>query len=119
MKKLLIVDDEAGIVEEIKDYFTEEGFEVHIADTGKEGIEQLADIKPDLLLLDMRLPDMSGVEVLKVVKRSSPRTKVIVNTGYVDQAVIDEAAKLGRDSFIQKPFNLEQLRYEVDRLLAP
>jgi DNA-binding NtrC family response regulator len=117
MRKLLIVDDEVGIVEEVRDYFLEEGFDVHTADTGKEGIDCLSKVNPDVMLLDMKLPDMSGLEVLKAAKLISPRTKVIVATGYVDQKIIEQAEKLGRDAFLQKPFNLESLRDEVDRLL--
>ena len=118
MKKMLIVDDEPGIVEEVKDFFEEEGFQVATADTGKEGIEQVTKMKPDILLLDMKLPDMSGIEVLKSCKEFSPKTKVIVNTGYVDQNLIDEAERLGRDIFLQTPINLLSPKEEVDRLLV-
>ncbi len=118
MKKILIVDDETGIIEEVKSYFEEEGFEVHTADTGKDGLESLERIKPDLVILDMKLPDMSGLNVLKACKETLPNTKVIVNTGYVDQNIIDEAERLGRDTFLQKPFSLERLKQEVDFLLA-
>jgi DNA-binding NtrC family response regulator len=117
MKKLLIVDDESGIVEEVKAYFEEEGYEVYTADTAKEGIDALEKHKPDLILLDMKLPDMSGIQVLKICKSTLPNTKVIVNTGYVDQNIIDEAERLGRDAFLQKPFNLERLQQEIERLL--
>ena len=89
-----------------------------MADTGKGGIEQLSNFKPDLVLLDVKLPDMSGIEVLKVCRKISPGTKVIVNTGYVDQSLIDEVEEIGHDAFLQKPFDLEQLKQEIDRLLA-
>mgnify|MGYP001618893746 FL=1 len=89
--KLLVVDDEDGILEEVKSYFEEEGFQVFTADSGEDGIQLLKREKPDILLLDMKLPDMSGLLVLKVAKESSPLTKVIVNTGYVDQTLIDQA----------------------------
>ncbi len=117
-KKLLIVDDELGILEEVKEYFIEEGYGVHTADTGKDGIDLLAELQPDIMLLDMKLPDMSGIEVLKACKEISPHTKVIVATGYVDQKIIDQAERLGRDIFLQKPFNLESLKAEIDRLLT-
>ena len=117
-KRVLVVDDEPGIVEEIEIFLEEEGFEVFTADSAKDGIALLMKTKPDLLILDMKLPDMSGIEVLKVSKEKSPRTKVIVNTGYVDQNVIDEAARLGRDAFMQKPFNLLALKEEIDRVLG-
>ena len=119
MKKILIVDDEAGIVEEVKTYFEEEGYEVCAADTGKEGLEALEKFRPDIILLDMKLPDISGIQVLKICKEKYPAIKVIVITGYVDQQIIDEAERLGRDAFLQKPFNLERLQQEIDGLLGP
>ena len=118
MRKLLIVDDEQGIVDEVKSYFEEEGYEVQTADTGKEGIETIGKFKPDIILLDMKLPDMSGLQVLKYSKETFPATKIIVNTGYVDQNIIDESERLGRDAFLQKPFNLERLQLEIDALLG-
>ena len=118
MKTLLIVDDEAGILEEVKSFFEEEGYKVYTADTGKAGLDAIEKVMPDLILLDMKLPDMSGLNVLKAAKTIFPSMKVIVNTGYVDQHIIDEAELLGRDSFLQKPFNLERLKEEIDRLLG-
>lgn len=118
MKKLLIIDDEEGILEEVRGFFMEEGFDVYTATTGREGVELINKIKPDILLLDIKLPDLPGLSILKVSKEISPDTKVIVNTGYVDQNIIDEAGRLGRDAFLQKPFNLELLKSEVDRLLG-
>ena len=118
MAKLLIVDDEAGIVEEIKLFFQEEGHQVYTADSGEDGIALMRGHLPDLLLIDVKLPDISGLKVLAAAKEISPKSKTIVITGYVDQALIDEAEKIGRDAFIQKPFNLETLKNEVDRLLG-
>lgn len=118
MAVLVIVDDEPGIVEEVKCFFEEEGHKVFASDTGEEGIQLIRDHKPDLLLVDMKLPDISGLRVLSASKEISPKTKTIVITGYVDQSIIDEAEKLGRDSFLQKPFDLETLKNEVDRVLG-
>ena len=118
MKKILIIDDETGIVDEVKTYFEEEGYTVYAADTGREGLEVLEKHKPELVLLDMKLPDMSGIQVLKICKEKYPAIKVIVNTGYVDQNIIDEAERLGRDAFLQKPFNLERLQQEIVHLIG-
>jgi len=118
MKTMLIIDDEMGIVEEVRDFFSEEGFEVHVADSGKEGLEIIKQKKPHVVILDIKLPDMSGLQVLKEVKEIDAAIKVIVNTGYVDQQIIDEAAFLRCDAFLQKPFNLVLLYNEVDRLTA-
>ena len=118
MKTILIVDDENGITEEVKSYFEEEGYRVLTADTGKEGMRLILEGQPDLLILDVKLPDISGIHILKFVKENCPSVKVIVNTGYVDQNIIDEAEKLGQDCFLAKPFNLEKLCDEVTRLIG-
>ena len=117
MIKILIVDDEAEIVDQVKEYFEDEGFQVFTAETGQEGIEIGAREKPALMILDMKLPDMSGIQVLKAVKKATPSIKVITMTGYIDQLMFDQAEELGRDTFLQKPFDLETLKKEVDRLL--
>lgn len=117
MAKLLIVDDEVGIVEEVSSFFAEEGFDVSTADSGADGIKLVNSVKPDILILDIKLPDISGLDVLEFCKQHSPLTKVIVVTGYVDQGIIDKAEELGRDAFLQKPFDLTYLYDEVERLL--
>ena len=119
MATLVIVDDEPGIVEEVRAFFEEEGYRVYAADSGEDGIRVIEQVKPDIILLDMKLPDISGIRVLESAKKTSPKSKTIVITGYVDQNLIDEAEKLGRDAFLQKPFNFEVLKEEVDRLLKP
>ncbi len=118
MAVILIVDDEAGIVEEVKAFFEDEGHRVYTADTGEDGIQFVEKLKPDVILIDIKLPDISGLRVLEASKKSSPKTKTIVITGYVDQGIIDEAAKLGRDAFLQKPFNFEVLQGEIRKLLG-
>lgn len=118
MKKILIVDDEAGIVEEIKSFLVEEGYQVRTADTAKEGIKAVEEFKPDVIFIDIKLPDFSGIEVLKIVKEKSPKTKIVVITGYVDQHVMDETEAIGRDAFLQKPFNLVKVVEEIERLTA-
>lgn len=118
MKKILIVDDEVGIVQEIKEFLTEEGYEVYTADTGKEGIRWLESTKPDVIMIDVKLPDLSGVDVLRACKEKSPKTKTIMVTGYVDQNLIDEAQAVGRDAFLQKPFDLLKITNEIERLLS-
>ncbi|OGW78001.1 MAG: hypothetical protein A2Z83_02895 [Omnitrophica bacterium GWA2_52_8] len=116
MKKLLIIDDEEGIVQEVRDYFSEEGWEVYSAYTGKKGLDLLNEVKGDVLILDIKLPDMSGVHLLKISKELQPAMKVILNTGYVDQSTFDDVEKLKPDAFLQKPFNLMKLSDEVSRL---
>lgn len=116
-KKILIVDDEAGIVQEMKEFLEEEGYETYTADTAKAGIKLLEEIRPDVILVDVKLPDASGTDVLRACKEKSPQTKTIMVTGYVDQNVMDEVEKIGRDAFLQKPFNLVKIIEEIEKLL--
>ena len=74
-KKILIVDDEAGIVQEIKEFLEEEGYEAHTADTAKAGIRLIEEIHPDVILIDVKLPDASGTEVLRACKKNLPRPR--------------------------------------------
>jgi DNA-binding NtrC family response regulator len=117
-KKVLIVDDEAGIVQEIKEFLEEEGYEAYTADSAKAGIQQIESLQPDVAMIDVKLPDASGTDVLRACKEKSPRTKTIMVTGYVDQHVMDEAEKIGRDTFLQKPFDLVRIIEEIEKLLA-
>ena len=71
-----------------------------------------------MIFIDVKLPDVSGVEVLKVVKEKSPKSKTVMVTGYVDQNVMDEAERVGRDSFLPKPFDLFKVLEEIERLTA-
>lgn len=117
MPKLLIVDDEEGILREVKDFFDEEGYQAIAIDTGEGGIRLIEQETPDLVLLDLKLPDISGLQVLNVLRKSFPQCKVLVNTGYMDQSLMDQAAGMGCDGFLCKPFNLIRLKEEVDRIL--
>ena len=117
-KKILIVDDEVGIVDEIRDFLTEEGYDVQTADTVKAGIALVTSFKPDVLIVDMKLPDASGIDVLRVCRNELPQTKTLVVTGYVDQKIMDEAENMGRDMFLQKPFDLVTLIEEIQKFLS-
>ncbi len=117
MPRVLIVDDEAGIVQEIKEFLIEEGYEAYTADSAKTGLQIIEELKPDVVLVDVKLPDASGIDLLRACKEKSPHTKVIMVTGYVDQHIMDEAEALGRDAFLQKPFDLIRIVEEIRRLL--
>jgi DNA-binding response OmpR family regulator len=117
-KRILIIDDERGILDEVKDYLEEEGFCVETAEDGTKGLRLLESFRPHVMILDLKLPDISGMEILRKSRQSFPGVRVIVSTGYVDPVLIDEAEALGRDAYLQKPFNLEVLKMEIDRLFV-
>jgi len=109
MPKLLIVDDEEDIREFGKRFFSKRNIEVWTAGGGAEALTTLAQAKPDLVLLDVNMGDMSGVEVLKRIRASKNDVKVIMVTGVEDMEVINEANNWGICGYVHKPLVLEEL----------
>ncbi|GBE03868.1 alginate biosynthesis transcriptional regulatory protein AlgB [bacterium BMS3Abin09] len=109
MKKVLVIDDEPIVRLSSKRTLAPEGYDVTLADSGREGIEILERETFDVILLDLKMPDMSGIDVLKVIMEKWPGTKVIIVTGYstVDTAV--ESLRLGAYNHIEKPFTPNSL----------
>ena len=117
MSKLLIVDDEQGYREVLRTIFEAEGHSVGVATDGRSALNHLKAKKFDLVVSDIRMPDIDGIELLRQARESHPNIGVIMMTAYgtVDHA--REAFKLGADDFIQKPFNNEELKVIVKRTL--
>ncbi len=113
MSRILIVDDEKNIVTSLKEILTEEGFEVAAAGDGLGALEMIQADPPDLVLLDIWLPGMDGIEVLKTVKTYHPEIEVLIMSGHgtIDTAV--KATKLGAHDFIEKPFSLDHLTQSI------
>src|SRR5688572_18100270 len=104
--KILAVDDESDVLLIIKTALMSEGFAVQTATNGPDAISRAAEMKPDLIVLDMMMPEMSGFETLRKL-RDSPdtvATPVIMLTGVSDKGKIREALDLGIDYYIVKPF---------------
>ncbi|MCK4416581.1 MAG: sigma-54-dependent Fis family transcriptional regulator [Candidatus Latescibacteria bacterium] len=114
---LLIVDDEEKARRLLEDFFTNEGYRVTLASSGKEGLERFVETVPDLVLLDIRLPDMDGIEVLEELKRLNRECPVVMATGYASVASAIKAMKLGAEDYIIKPFHLHELKITVGRAL--
>jgi DNA-binding response OmpR family regulator len=103
MPKILLVEDEIRMAENLKQVFTIKGYEVVLATTGKDAIELYQKENPDVVLLDLGLPDINGRDVLKDIKAKRPELKVIIVSGYADTNVQEELTKLGADYFLSKP----------------
>jgi CheY-like chemotaxis protein len=117
--KLLVVDDHAETREILQVYFSGHGFEVTTAGTGKEAleaIERIADF--DVVLLDVFLPSVGGMEVLTEINRRKPRPSVILLTGLADREIAHDALRLGAFDYILKPFNLLHVEDSVNACLA-
>ena len=109
MKKILIIDDEEIVRMSCERALQVEGFQTGVASSGREGLEILEKEPYDLVLLDLKMPDMDGMEVLGKIRSSWPHINVIMISGYstVDTAV--QALRSGAVNFIQKPFAPESL----------
>ena len=115
--KILVVDDEDCIREVFSALLKEKNYLVEEAETGHQGIEIARRFHPDIILLDMNLPDISGMEVLSFVKESDIPSEVIIITafGTIKNAV--EATRLGAYDYLQKPVENEELLLVVSRAL--
>ncbi|MFP4473745.1 MAG: response regulator [Candidatus Omnitrophota bacterium] len=110
MPKLLIVDDEIDIREFAKNFFKKRGVEVFTASGGGEAKEILDEERPDLILLDVRMEEMTGVEFLQMIRDAGDQTSVIMVSGVEDETIINEAEEMGIIGFIHKPLVLDELQ---------
>lgn len=115
--KILIVDDEKDIALVLKEFFISKGYEALTAFNGREAMGLLDQPGIGLILLDMRMPDMNGIEVLKEAKKINKDAKVIVLTGFLDEHK-EEAERLGCDAFLTKPFSVKTLITVAESVLA-
>ena len=110
MNKVLIIDDDIGMVDTLTDILHEEGFNIFSAKTGKQGLGKVKNENFQSVLLDLKLPDGNGIDVLKEIIDSKSETKVIVMTGFATMENAIEALNHGASSYITKPFNLDELK---------
>jgi len=112
-KRLLIVDDEVEICEFLKSFFEDRDFKVMTAHGGEQALMRVEDFKPNVVLLDIQMPGMDGLQALKKIKTTFPHTKVIMVTAVETQDKIEEAMRNGADNYITKPLSLEYLEKDV------
>jgi two-component system, sporulation sensor kinase E len=108
-RKILIVDDNLEFTEMVKQHLNVEGFQTSIALDGKTAIEKISTDFPEMVLLDLKLPDIPGEEVLKRIKELSENTAIIVVTGYGGEQVAVDLMKAGATDFLSKPLKKESL----------
>jgi DNA-binding NtrC family response regulator len=107
--RILIVDDDDTIRTTMKAILEDEGYDVDLAASGKEGIEKSKETTYNIALLDIRLPDMEGVELLKLMKPTVPRTRKIMVTGYPSTQNAIYALNKNADAYLIKPVDIEKL----------
>jgi DNA-binding response OmpR family regulator len=114
--KILLVDDEIDILEFVKEFLESRNFEVITAGNGKEAIEMMDKETPDLVFLDVRMPVMDGLTLLRTIKDREQRPIIIIISAVEEITTIEQAQKLGADGYITKPLSLDELEDAVYRL---
>jgi DNA-binding NtrC family response regulator len=112
---ILVIDDEAVICRACKLILAEQGFTVDSHMSGIAGLNAISQNRYDIVLLDLKLPDMDGLDVMKLVKKEKPDTRVIVMTGYSTIAIAVAAMKFGAADYLSKPFTDDELITVVEK----
>ena len=105
MRRMLIVEDERDLSDCLKEFFTMKGFSVESVFSGEEAVERLKQQAIDVVLLDVMLPGVSGLEVLRRIKAIRPEARVVIMTGIDQQDIREEAQHCGACGYITKPFD--------------
>ncbi len=118
MPKILIVEDEKETLKCIGLTLKQAGFEVSLAPTGQEALKLNPQEAPDIVLIDLGLPDMDGREVLKEIKSKAPNTKVVIFSGYSESETRKELLSLGADYFLNKPIIPTKLKSFLNEVFS-
>src|SRR6266851_4500724 len=114
-RTVLVADDDASIRSLLKQLLADEGYAVLEAATGGEVVEQVKDSSPDLVIMDVRMPELDGIEALQKVKISSPHTAVLIMTAFGTSNAAIKAMELGAFDYVTKPFELDKISHTVKR----
>jgi len=112
---VLVIDDEESMRDSCSQILTKDGFQTETAEDGSIGLEKTKEIKPDLVLVDLKMPGISGMEVLEKIKEVDPNIISVVITGYATVESAVDAMKIGAYDFLPKPFSPDQLRIIIRR----
>ncbi|MGB6065042.1 MAG: sigma-54 dependent transcriptional regulator [Desulfomonilaceae bacterium] len=115
MNRVVVIDDDASIRESLEMYLQEKGLAVRTADTGNDGFKACLDYNPQVVILDIRLPDVSGLEILRRIVETCPDQKVIMITAYHDMESAIEAMRYGAYDYIQKPLSVRELDRSITK----
>jgi two-component system, NtrC family, nitrogen regulation response regulator NtrX len=114
---ILIIDDEASILKSLSGILSDEGFEILTASNGYEGLKTLESASPDLVLLDIWMPGIDGIDTLKEIKKNFPATQVIMITGHGTFETAVSATKIGAFDFIEKPLSIDKVIVAINNAL--
>ena len=114
---LLIVDDQSGIRKLLYEVFSDDGYRVDAVPGGQEAIKKAVQLRPRVILLDMKMPGMNGLETLRELKKLYIDAAVVMMTAYGELEMVMQAQKFGVDHYINKPFDLEDIRALIKSLM--
>ena len=114
--RILLVDDEEPLLTALASELREAGYQVETADDGDTAISILQKKQFEIVLLDIRMPRVNGIEVLKYSKQQFPSTKVVMLTGVADLKLAMDSKKYGAEDFIEKPYVLENLLFKLSQV---
>ena len=118
--KILVVDDEVEVVDFLCNFLRRMGLEVEKAISGTQAIETFTRFRPDWVFLDVKMPDLDGIEVLKRMKEADAGIKSIMITGRSDEMSVNDALNLGASDYLIKPIDLDELRTKIQAyILSP
>jgi YesN/AraC family two-component response regulator len=115
---ILVVDDEEMMRELLEDVLQMEGYSVETAADGQAALARVKELRPLLVISDIKMPRMNGFELLKSVKERYPQMRVIMMTGYSDDFTVKDALRLNADEYIIKPFNTQDITSVVKSVLG-
>jgi DNA-binding response OmpR family regulator len=117
-KKILVVDDEPEVRQLMEHFLTERGYQVRVAENGRQALAALDTFRADVVLLDMHMPEMDGLETLKLLAVRSPSLPVIMVTVNDDVETTSRLLQLGAADYVPKPFNLDYLEQAINIQLS-
>ena len=116
-RTILVVDDEASILQSLEGILSDEGFEAVSVKSGNEALDKIQEIMPDLVLLDIWMPGMDGIETLLKIRETYPNLQVVMMSGHGNIETAVKATKIGAYDFIEKPLSLEKLLLSINNAL--
>ena len=109
-KKALVIDDEQVVLDSVTKILTDENYDVDVSLSGREGLNKAIERQYDIVLTDIRMPDIGGMRVLRDIKRTKPSLPVVMITGYASVRSSVQAMRLGAADYLEKPFTPDQLQ---------
>lgn len=116
-KSVLVVDDAAFMRMMIRDILSREGYVIHEAVNGRDAVEKFAELRPDLVTMDITMPEMSGLDALRLIRQQDPAARVLMVSAMGQQRMIVEALESGAMDFLVKPFQPTKVLETVKKCL--